>query len=82
MTGVAVNVTGFPSQTGFTDGEMETLTGNVALPIMIILFELTELFPLRHVALDVSTHRTESPLEGQHVNVGLFVPASAPFHFH
>jgi hypothetical protein len=53
FTGVAVNITGMPWQTGFEDAVMETLTVTKGITIIVIELELQG-FPVAHVALDVT----------------------------
>ena len=52
--GVAVNVTAVPSQTGFADAAIETLTGSIRLTVIVIIFEVAG-FPVGQVAFDINT---------------------------
>ena len=61
--GVAVNVTGMPEQTGFTEAAMETDTGRFELTVIVIVFEVAGL-PVAHVAFEVNMHFTWSPATG------------------
>ena len=81
MTGVAVNVTLVPAQTGLAEAAIETLTGRFGLTVMLIAFDVAGL-PVGHVASEVSTQVITSPLAGAYEYVGLFVPAFTPFTFH
>jgi hypothetical protein len=54
LVGVAVNVTGVAAQTGLAEGTIETLTGRLALTVIVTTFEVAGL-PLTQVALEVST---------------------------
>ena len=56
--GVAVNVTDVPAQTGFADGETETLTGRFGLTIIVIVFEVAGLFEIQTVIEEVRMHLT------------------------
>ena len=81
MTGVAMNVTDVPSQTGFADALIVTITGNRGLTVMVIALEVAGL-PVVQAALDVSTQVTVSPLTGVYVKAGVFIPEFVPLTFH
>ena len=58
-------------------------TGNAATAIMVMVFEVTGLLPLKQDELEVIWQVTaSSPFDGVVVKVGLFVPAEMPFTFH
>jgi hypothetical protein len=56
LTGVAVNVTGFPVQIGLAFGEIVTLTNNTGLTTIVIAFEDAGLFNVQTAFDEVSTH--------------------------
>ncbi len=66
MVGVAVYVTEVPAHTGFAEGAMLTLTGNVALTVIVIVFEVAGL-PVVQVALEVRSQVTASLFTGMYV---------------
>ena len=53
LEGVAVKDTTVPSQTGFADAVMDTLTGKFGLTVMVIEFDVAGL-PEVQVALEVN----------------------------
>ena len=61
FTGVAVNVTEVPEQTGFEDAAILTLAATTGLTVIVILFDVAGL-PLTHEALEVITQLTTLPL--------------------
>jgi len=63
LTGVAVNVTDVPAQTGFREGAMETLTVTLVFSAIVIVFE-TAGFPVGQGILEFSRQDTISPLAG------------------
>ena len=63
MVGVAVNVTEVPAQTGLPDAEIETLTGSNGFTVIVIELLVAGL-PVGHVAFEVRTQVTISPLTG------------------
>ena len=63
LTGVAVNVTLVPAQTGLADAVMETLTGNKGFTVMVIVFEVAG-FPVAQISFDVIMQETMSPFTG------------------
>ena len=63
LVGVAVNVTDVPAQTGFAEAAIETLTGRLALTVIVTMFDVAG-DPVAQVALEVSTHVTASALTG------------------
>ena len=63
LTGVAVNVTEVPAQTGFADGAMDTLTGRPGFTVMVTVLDVAGL-PVTQVALDVSIQVTASLFKG------------------
>ena len=63
MTGEAVNVTEVPSQTGFADAVIVTLTGNRGLTVMVTALDVAGL-PVVQRALEVSTQVITSPFTG------------------
>jgi len=63
LVGVAVNVTGVPSQTGLADAAIETLTGKTGLTTIVIGLDVAG-FPVAQVALDVRTQVMTWPLSG------------------
>ena len=56
-------MTEVPAQTGFAEGDTDTLTGSSGFTPMITAFEVAGL-PLGQVALEVSTQITASLLMG------------------
>jgi hypothetical protein len=81
FVGVAVNVTGVAAQTGLAEATIETLTGKLALTVIVMTFEVAGL-PVAQVALDVRIHFTWSLLTGVYVKLLLLVPAFTPFTCH
>lgn len=63
MTGVAVNVTGVPAQTGLADATMVTLTGSNGLTVMVIALDVAG-FPVAQVRFEVRIQVITSPLTG------------------
>ena len=63
LTGVAVNVTEVPAQTGFADVAMETLTGRFGFTVMVTVLEVAG-FPVVQISLEVSTQVIASPIDG------------------
>ena len=63
LPGVAVKVTGIPAQTGFSDGDMETLTGNNGSTVTQMGFDKAG-FPDGHCTLETSSQVTQSPFPG------------------
>ena len=63
MTGVAVNVTEVPAQTGLALAEIDTLTGRSGFTVMVKVFDVAGL-PVAQVALLVSAQVIASPLDG------------------
>ena len=71
-----------PWQTGLAEAAMETLAGRAVPAVIVIVLDSTGLVPLIQVELDVSQQVTRSPLVGEKVKDGLFVPAFDPLTFH
>jgi hypothetical protein len=63
LVGVAVNVTDVPAHTGLAEGEMETLTGNNGLTVIVTEFEVAG-FPEGHPIFEVRTQVTTSLFNG------------------
>jgi hypothetical protein len=63
LTGVAVNVTGVPEQTGFAEAAMETLTARFELTVIVTVLEVAGL-PVVHIALEVRTQVITSAFAG------------------
>ena len=63
LTGMAVNVTVVPAQTGFAEATIETLTGNPEFTIIVTGFD-TAGFSEVHAALEVILHVITSPFTG------------------
>ena len=63
MTGVAVNVTGIPAQTGLLDAVIAILTGRFGFTVMVIIFEVAGL-PVGQIASEVRMQDTRSPDAG------------------
>ena len=63
MTGVAVNVTLVPAHILLAEAPIETLTGKLALTVMVTVLEVAGL-PVAQVSLEVRTQVTASPLDG------------------
>jgi hypothetical protein len=59
FTGVAVNTTAVPAQTGLEDSATDTLTGMSGLTVMPTVFEVAG-FCVAQIALDVTTQFTSS----------------------
>ena len=63
LTGVAVNVTAVPEQTGFAPAATDTRTGRFEFALIVIVFEVAgEL--MAQEALEVNTQVTASALFG------------------
>ena len=63
LTGMAVNVTLVPAQTGLAEAVMETLTGINGFTIMVIVLELAG-EPVAQVSFEVSVQITWSLFNG------------------
>ena len=63
MFGVAVNVTELPTQKGFEDDMMDTVTGRLGLTVNVITGEVAGLFAVQ-VALELTVQFTPSPFNG------------------
>ena len=63
MVGVAVKMTSVPAQTGLAEATIVTLTGKLALTVMVTVFEVAGL-SVAQVALDVSITVTWSLFTG------------------
>ncbi len=63
LVGVAVYVTEVPEQTGFAEGAMDTLTGNVVLTVIVTVLDVAGL-PVAQDAFDVRTQVTASLFKG------------------
>ena len=63
LVGVAEKVTEVPVQTGFPDGEIKTLTGRLALTLIVIEFDVAGL-PVAQVALEVKIQMFASLFDG------------------
>ena len=74
-------MTDVPAQTGFAEGEMETLTGNNGVTVIVTVLDVAGL-PVGQTTLEVSMHVTTSLLTGIYEKVELLVPAFTPFTFH
>ena len=61
MTGVAVNVTWVPVQTGFMEAEMVTLAGKGFITVIVTGFDMTG-FEIGQGMLEVTWHFTTSPV--------------------
>ena len=61
LTSVALNVTVMPAHTGFAEGEMDKLTGNSGLTVIVTTFETAGL-PVAQVAFETSTQEISSLL--------------------
>ena len=60
FVGVAVNVTDVPAQTGFAEGETETLTGRIGFTVIVIVFDVAGL-PVTQLAFEVRIQMTVFP---------------------
>ena len=83
MVGVAVNVTLVPAQI-ILDGAaaIVTLTGRFGFTVMVTPADVAGL-PVAHVALEVKTHVTISPVTKAELEyVVELIPTLAPFNFH
>jgi hypothetical protein len=79
---VAVKVTDAPAQIVVDDALMLTLTGRLLLTTIVILL-LETMLAEAQFAVEVISTVTTSPFRSVVLmNVGLFVPAFAPFTFH
>ena len=77
-----MKVTVVPGQTGLDEAATATLAGRYVLTVMLIAFDVAGL-PVTHVALEVMTQVTTSPLtRAALLYVALFVPTFALFSFH
>jgi len=63
LTGVAVNVTDVPGQTGLDEAVMETLTGINGFTVMMIVFDVAG-EPVAQVSFEVSVQITWSLFNG------------------
>ena len=63
LTGVAVKVTGVPSQTGSANSTIETLTGSNGLTVMVSVLEVAG-FPEVQVSPEARTQVSELPFDG------------------
>ena len=82
MVGVAVNVMLVPAQIVVALAAMLTLTGKFGFTVIVTVLDVAGL-PVAHVALEVTTQVTTSPLfKAVVVNVLELVPAFVPFTFH
>jgi hypothetical protein len=63
LVGVAVNVTEVPAHIGFALAVIDTLAGNVVFTTILMMLLVAGL-PVTHVAFDVITTFTASPLTG------------------
>ena len=63
LTGVAVQVTMIPEQTGLAEAPTDTLTGRFGLTIMVTVFEIAGL-PVGQTAFDVSSQVMASLFDG------------------
>jgi hypothetical protein len=63
---VPVNVTGIPSQTGFSEAVIDRLTGKSGLTIIAIVLDVAG-FPVGQVALEVKIQETRSPSTGMYM---------------
>ncbi len=77
-----MNVTVFPEQDGFIEGEIEMLTGKLGLTVMVIAFEVAGLFEMHEVNDEERTQVTTSLFDGMYMNVLELVPELTPFIFH
>jgi hypothetical protein len=66
LTGVAVNVTGIPEQTGLAEAEMTMLTARFGLTVIVIVLLLAG-FPVGQRILEVRMQDTRSPDAGLYV---------------
>ena len=82
MTGVAVKVTGVPSQTVSAVAETLTLTGRFGFTTIVIALEVAGLLEMQTVSDEVRMHMTKSPFDGAYVKPGLFVPVFIPLTCH
>ena len=73
FVGVAVKVTAVPAQTGLASAVIETLTGKLALTVMIMVLDVAGL-PVAQVSLDERITVTWSLLSGVYVKLALLVP--------
>jgi hypothetical protein len=81
LIGVALKVTGVPSQTGFAEGEMLIPTVDVGFTVMVTVFDVAG-FPVVHARFEVTTQLTISLVTGAYVYTALLVPTLVPFTFH
>jgi hypothetical protein len=82
LEGVAVNMTGVPSQTGLDEAEIVTPTGNIELTVMTNELEVAGL-PVEQVAFEVSIQTTTSLFTGMKLKRALVAPFTfVPFTFH
>ena len=80
--GVAVKVTGVPSQTVSAVAEIPTLTGRFGFTTIVSVLEVAGLLEMQTVSEEVRIHVIKSPFDGVYVNPGLFVPILMPFTCH
>jgi len=72
FVGVAVNVTLVPAQMVVAEAEILTLTGELVVTVVLIVFDVAG-FPVTQVSLEVRTTYTASPFDKVEV-VYVFVP--------
>ena len=70
-----------PGQKGLVNVEMETPAGRLVLTVIVMVFDKAGL-PVIQDADEFRMQDTWSPLAGEKVNEGLFVPALLPLTFH
>ena len=79
---MAIYVTGVPAQTAPAGvAEILKLTGRFGLTVIVMVFDVAGL-PVGQVAFELMIEVTMSPLTGEYVKEGAFVPASILLTFH
>ena len=63
LTGVAVNVTEVPAQTGLADAAIDILTGSNGFTVIVMVLEVAGL-PVVQISFEVRTQVIELPLAG------------------
>lgn len=63
MAGIAEKVTEVPLHVGFTDGDIDTLTGKLGLTVIVTVFEVAG-FPVAQLALEVNRQVITSMFAG------------------
>ena len=77
-----MKVTGRPSQNGFCDAPIETLTGRIGFTVIVMALDVAGLLLRQVVSEEVRTQVTTSPLTGIYDIVEVFGNTPPPLTFH